>query len=183
MKGMCASAIFLSMNNAIRHASPLWAALVVATLCGGCGIYTFSGSSLPSHLKTVHIPLFANQTLEPGLAESATEQVSSEILSSGVLRPAAASGDATLEGTVVGYSNVEYEFDIRGEREVDVSEYMVKVTVNVRFVDNHDDDVLYEGAITGQGIYQFNAESEADGRRRAVEDVVRQILENSVQSW
>ncbi|NLW33526.1 MAG: hypothetical protein GXY77_18925, partial [Fibrobacter sp.] len=37
----------------------------VLFLFNSCGIYTFSGSTLPTYLKTVDIPLFMNESMEP----------------------------------------------------------------------------------------------------------------------
>ena len=39
--------------------------LVTVTMLGGCG-YSLRGN-LPSHLKTVAVPTFANRTQEPGV--------------------------------------------------------------------------------------------------------------------
>jgi len=159
------------------------AALLAAALAAGCGVYTFSGSTLPGHLKTVDIPLFANQTMEPAVAEQITTELTSQVLGANLLRPVTGRGDASINGVVTGYSNAEYHYDIRRERMVNVTEYMVSVTVTVEFADNRKSDTLYKGTLTGQGIYAFATEKEEDGRKRAVDDLVRQILEHSVQSW
>ncbi len=172
--------------NRRRTTSPprlLFLSGVVVVLLAGCGIYSFSGSTLPSYMKTVDVPLFANQTLEPGLAETITEEIGTQMLSSNLLRPVNSDGDATLTGTVRGYVNQEYQYDIEGERQVNVSQYMVKVVVYVEFIDNHKNEPLYKGTVEGQGIYNFGTEQEEIGRRRAIEEVVRLVLEQSVQSW
>lgn len=127
--------------------------------------------------------MFANQTLETGLAETITEELGNEIVSYDELRTVTNGADATITGVVVGYSNEEYQYDIRGERDVDVSEYMVKISVRVSFMDNRKNEPLFEGTVTGQGQYAFGTEQESAGRARAVEDVVKQIMQNSVQSW
>ncbi len=41
----------------------------------GCGIYTFNGSSLPADLKTVEIPLFLNNSMEPNVADEITQEL------------------------------------------------------------------------------------------------------------
>ena len=38
-----------------------------------CGIYSFSGSTLPSHLKTVGVPIFENRTAEFGIDQQITD--------------------------------------------------------------------------------------------------------------
>jgi hypothetical protein len=152
-------------------------------LAAGCGVYTFSGSTLPSHLHTVDIPLFANRTLQPGIAEEISSELSSKVLGGNLLRVVPSGGDATLSGEVQTYANEEYQYDILKARTVDVQQYMVRITVYVEFIDNRKQSTRYKGILNGQGQYAIATEKEEDGRKRAVEDVVRQILEKSVQSW
>jgi hypothetical protein len=159
-------------------------AACIALLCtAGCGVYTFSGSTLPGHLKTVDIPLFVNQSLQPEVAERITEELTKAVLSANLLRIVSADGDATIAGTVRRYENEEYTFDIKQARSADVEEYVVRIVIDVAFVDNKKDEALYKGVITAEGIYSAATESEEDGQRRAVQDAVERILQNSVQSW
>ncbi|MBD3316078.1 MAG: hypothetical protein GF344_09840 [Chitinivibrionales bacterium] len=155
---------------------------LIALLCG-CGIYTFSGSTLPNHLNTVDIPLFENRSLKPRVGQDITESVTEEVVGSNLLRVVGGTGDATITGTVRRYTNHPRTYSTTSYREVDVSEYMVTITVEVVFMDNVENKALYEGTITGEGIYDFQNETEEDGREEALEDIVRQIIQNSVQSW
>jgi hypothetical protein len=159
--------------------------LPVFLLWCACGFYTFSGSTLPSHLKTVDIPLFANQSLMPGVAEEVTDALTKRIVSMNLLRISSSSGrgDATIRGRVVDYSNTPRTYGTSGVRQVQVSEYVVHITVDVEFADNKAGSSLYKGKITGEGIYDFTTQNEALGRANAEKDVVDQILQHSVQSW
>jgi hypothetical protein len=151
-------------------------------LCG-CGVYTFSGSTLPPHLKTMDIPLFANQSMMPGVAEEITDELSKQVVSMNLLRISSGRGDATLRGRVVDYTNATRTYGTSAARQVTVSEYVVRITVEVEFVDNKSNSPLYKGRITGEGVYNFQSQAEADGRKIAEKDVVQQILQNSIQSW
>jgi hypothetical protein len=152
-------------------------------LCCGCGWYTFTGSTLPAHLKTVDVPLFANQSLMPGVAEEVTDALTKRIVSMNLLRITSGRGDASIRGTVVDYSNTPRTYGTSGARQVTVSEYVVHITVDVEFSDNKSNSPLYKGKITGEGIYDFSTQNEAIGRTNAEKDVVDQILQHSVQSW
>jgi hypothetical protein len=149
----------------------------------GCGIYTFSGSTLPPHLKTVDIPLFANQSLIPGVAEEITDALTQKIVSMNLLRIASGRGDATIRGRVVEYTNTPRTYGTSGARQVTVSEYIVRITADIEFVDNKSNANLFKGRVTGEGIYSFQTQTEADGRKTAEKDVVEQVLQKSVQSW
>lgn len=158
------------------------AAVVLFALCG-CGIYTFSGSTLPGHLKTVDIPLFLNESLQPDVADLLTAQISQRMLSENLLRIVSNRGDATISGTVTSYSNAPYTYGAVLNRDVTVNKYAVRISVKVTFTDNIRDKELYSGVLTGEGIYDFATENENDGQKRAITKVMDAILQNSVQSW
>ncbi|MBD3391558.1 MAG: hypothetical protein GF418_05900 [Chitinivibrionales bacterium] len=166
--------------RAARRASACAAAVLV--LCG-CGIYTFSGSTLPPHLKTVDIPLFGNQSLQADVAEDLTEEINKEVLSSNLLRVVADNGDATISGTVLNYRHHPYTYGAEDFRDVNVTQYAVTISVTIEFLDNKKDEPLYKGTISGEGIYDLDTETEETGRQRALQEIVEQVLQNSVQSW
>jgi hypothetical protein len=148
-----------------------------------CGIYTFNGSTLPTHLKTVDIPLFTNTSLQSGVAEELTSKLSQQVLSTNLLRIVTSQGDATINGHVTSYSNEPRTYGSTGFRSVTISEYVVKISVEVEFRDNKKNAPLFKGTITGEGVYDFSKGTEAQGRETAEKDVVEQILQNSLQSW
>ena len=149
----------------------------------GCGVYTFSGSTLPSHLKTVDIPLFTNQSLQPGVAEDITAKLNSKVQEDNLLKPVSQNSDATITGKVLSYDNRPYTYGSKSVRNVDVSSYSVKISVEVEFLDNKKDKTIYKGVITEEGIYDFEKETEEVGKERAVEKIIDKIMQNSVQSW
>lgn len=160
----------------------LLSALILSFITS-CGVYTFNGSSLPAHLKTVNIPTFINQSLEPSVADEITREINKQILSGNLLRIISDQGDATISGTITGYSNSPYTFGASAPREVNVESYIVKISADIEFRDNKNNVSLYKGNLTGEGIYDFQKEDELTGRARAEKDIVQRILQNSVQSW
>jgi hypothetical protein len=150
-------------------------------LLAACSIYSFSGSTLPQHIKTVEIPIFANGTLEPGIEDDVTTELSRELLKS-QLRPANRDADATISGSVTRYVNRPHTFGAGGA-EVQVEQYIVQVAAEVEFFDNVKNQSIYKGTVSGEGVYIFTSEDEAVGRAKAVKDLVEKILQNSVQMW
>ncbi|HLP40952.1 MAG TPA: hypothetical protein VK465_05555, partial [Fibrobacteria bacterium] len=55
---------------AARPPALLPALLAGLAVLSGC--YSFSGSTLPAHLRTIHIPQAQNRTLKPELADRVT---------------------------------------------------------------------------------------------------------------
>jgi hypothetical protein len=134
-------------------------------------------------LKTVDIPLFQNLSLEPNVADNITIELGSQITSKGQLKLANGRGDATLSGKVTLYENKPYTFDATGTREVDINQYMVKLTADIEFFDNVKNSDIYKGTVTGEGIYSFKTENENIGKEKATKDIVARILENLLQGW
>jgi hypothetical protein len=160
-----------------------WAAVPLAAAAAGCAFYSFSGSTLPGHLKTVEVPLFLNESLQPGVAEELTEKLSQKLVQADLLDIVSSKGDAVITGKVRTYENNPYTYGSSGYREVDVSEYAVKISVQVEFIDNKKEEPLYEGVLWGTGVYAYGTETEQAGRQKAIADIVEQIIQNSVQSW
>lgn len=151
---------------------------------GLCGcIYTFSGSTLPSHLKTVEITLFSNQSLEPNVADEITQALNNEVLSGNLLKSVQKDGDAVITGTVTSYANTPYTFGATDTRQVSVQQYVVRIIAQVEFTDKKKDETIYKGSVTGEGIYDLQKQKEIDGRQAAIKALVQRIMENSVQGW
>jgi hypothetical protein len=148
-----------------------------------CGIYTFNGSTLPAHLKTVDVPLFTNECLQPGVAEEITASLTERVRSMNLLRLVTNTGDATITGRVMSYSNYPHTFSRESIEKVDITEYGVRITVEVIFMDNRKNEPIYKGTIVGEGYYDFKAGREEQGRQKAETNIVDQIMQNSVQSW
>jgi hypothetical protein len=157
------------------------AACALSLIWMNCGVYSLSGSTLPAHLKTVELPVFGNSTLEPGIESEVTAELSNEILKS-QLRPANRDADATIGGTITRYAHRPHTFGAGGA-EVSVELYIVQVTADVLFHDNKKDQVIFKGAVSGEGTYDFANEEERTGREKAVKDLVEKIIQNSVQMW
>ena len=155
--------------------------ILLAALCS-C-IYTLSGSSLPSHLKTVEVPLFANQSLEPNIAEEITRQLSTDIVAGNLLKVVETNGNAVLNGTVTSYKNEPYTYGASETRRVDVQQYVVRITADVEFLDAKNNEPIYKGQVTGEGIYDLSNQTEENGKQAAIKEMVQRILANSVQGW
>ena len=156
---------------------------LLSIIITGCGIYTFSGSTLPSHLETIDIPLFSNNSDEPGVAESITEMLNTKVINEKLLNPVVSGSDATISGRVLHYSDRPYDYSSDELRKADVESYEVTIVVEVQFVDNVKDKILYSGEIRETGVYDFKNESEDIGREKAMKKIVDQIFQNSLQSW
>ena len=156
------------------------AALALLAL-GGCA-YSFA-SGLPGHIRTIAIPLFANETSEFGIAEEITDRLSTAFVRDGTLRVVVDENEASsvLYGTVRTYSEEAAGFT----REERVERFNITIIVDVRFVDRVNDEVLWESSrVFGSATYENTGpDQRRTGLERAVEQVVQEVLNGVVAGW
>lgn len=115
------------------------ALLALATLLGGCG-YTVHGT-LPSHINTVAVPIFQNRTAEPAIEGFITRAVVQAFSTNGRLKVVGSErADAILHGEIIGYSVTSIAFD----KDANVRQYRLLVTVNLRMRDVRRNTVLFQ---------------------------------------
>ncbi|HLF05772.1 MAG TPA: LptE family protein [Thermoplasmata archaeon] len=174
----------------IASALPLFGLVWVVAL-GGCG-YTVS-STLPSHLKSLAIPTFANSTVEFGLAEDITQSLVNGFLADRRLQIVQErDANAVLRGTVAIYKNQVFGYTTT-ER---ATEYEIVVVVKIVFRDMvKNRDLWKEDALTVRTTYNVvpigvdaegkpaPAKTEADGRRDVIQKLTDRIVSRAVQGW
>jgi hypothetical protein len=109
----------------------------------GCG-YSLAGrgSALPTHIRTIGIPLFNNATSVFDVEQVLTQRVRLEFIGRGRYRvvPDDTGTDATLKGDISAISIRPTAFDA----EQQASRYEITVVIKVEFRDVVNDKVLYE---------------------------------------
>ena len=131
-------------------------------------------------VKSIAIPVFDNETTEYGLAELVTSEVSQAFVANNTLKVMPESqSDAVLEGTVVKYSRDPYTYTA-GET---VQEYICRVGLKIKVRNNKTDKAIWEGELDDFGTFNVSTESETDGKTRAIQKLVDQILNKTVKGW
>jgi outer membrane lipopolysaccharide assembly protein LptE/RlpB len=115
-------------------------ALTVATLTlAACG-YSFQGT-LPSHIKTVAVPMFLNRTSQPGVEGIITNAVVHAFATNGRLRVVrTGEADAILNGEVTGYSVGPIAFS----PSLGIQEYRLSVVLNLTMRDVRRNVVIFQ---------------------------------------
>ena len=177
-----------------RHS--LTSIAIVLLVAAGCGYTTRPG--LASHLKTIYVKPFVNKIdvtrLSSGderfpiyrhqMEVDLTRAVIDRYQFTGLLRPARAEqADCRLEGELTEFRRDALRYNASSQ----VEEWRLTLVVNLRFVDQTTDTVLWEeSGFTGDTTYfalGTRSESEATGLDRAITDLARRIVERSVESW
>jgi outer membrane lipopolysaccharide assembly protein LptE/RlpB len=114
----------------------VWAATLLVAACG----YTFRGT-LPEHIQTVGVPVFANRTPEPGVENIITRATIEAFATNGRLRVVPPErADSILEGEITGYELQSIAFD----PSANVTQYRLLVTMNLRFRDVRENKILFQ---------------------------------------
>ena len=146
----------------------IWHLSFLSVSC--CGYST--RSLLPSHFEKVHIKLFENRTLKPGLDELATNAVTDAFRSGSGLRIADEnSADLIIEGKVAGYSKDPHTYT----SDQTVTEYKITVKYSIRCLDRVKNEVFWEGTISDWVAFSNDEEA-------AIEEAVKKTADKLVDA-
>ena len=158
----------------------------LSALClGGC-LYGFAGGGLPPHIKTVAVLPFDNQTPEPTLTQEINTAVREAVEGRLGLRQASErQADAVVRGTITRYKPdlpVAYTGDEGDGGEVRVTRRLVQINVSVEIVDQDGGKPLWQrSGLLLEGDYDPGQEQE--GRRKALDKLVTNIVEGAQSQW
>ncbi|HEX2451287.1 MAG TPA: DUF4136 domain-containing protein [Gemmatimonadales bacterium] len=154
-------------------------------LLGGC-LYGFAGGGLPSHIKTVAVLPFDNQTPEPTLTQEINTAVREAVEGRLGLRQASErQADAVVRGTITRYEPdlpVAFTGDAEGEGAVTVTRRLVQISVSVEILDQANNKPLWQrSGLLLEGDYDPGRE--VDGREKALDKLVTNIVEGAQSQW
>ena len=147
------------MHNNLKLSSLIRAGIlsIYLLVLSGCGVYSFSGS-IPPHIKSISIPLFANETAEFGIAEAVTDEVTNVFLEENILK-ISDQGDSILRGSIKKVEDKPYTYSEMEE----VLEYRYSVGISVEWFDVREQKVLITKNYTNWGAYSLTADVASDG--------------------
>ena len=156
--------------------------LVLATL-QGC--YSFTGSSLPQHLKTIAIPVFEDRS-GAGIAQfrgEITGGLAAKIESQSLLRltPSIARADALLEGAIISFADSPSQLSSTTERAVT---NRVTLVVQVTMTDRVNKRPIFAQSFVGFSDYRTgNYLAQQGAIRYCVNQIIDEIFDRVVSGW
>ena len=133
--------------------------LFIYFLLAGCGFYSLAGS-IPSHIKSIAIPLLDNQTAEYGITEDITDNLLEKFTEENILRVVDEdNADSILRGIIKKVEDAPSTFT----KEEAVTEYRYTVVLDVEWYDVKNDEVLMKSQYSGWGAYGLSGDSATDG--------------------
>jgi hypothetical protein len=169
------------MNRCSFRAALLLATAAPVLALAGC--YSFR-DAVPSHIKSIAVPVFRNETLQSGIEEDVTRQVIDRFQRDNSLAIAEVNdADAVLEGTLTGYDNRVYRFNDAEQAE----EYIVVLTLDITVKDRvKNKDMWQQEGMRTTATYLLSgdqARTETEARQEAIEQLSDVILSRTVAGW
>lgn len=158
------------------------ASLLCATALSAAGCYSFTGSSVPPHLKTIAIPLFGDQSgfAEPAMKERLTQKLIDLFVGDNSLQIAdKGTADSMLEGTITGVTDAP---SVIQPGEI-VSTRRVTMTVHVTFQDLKLRKKVWEKDFSDYGDYAPGTEQRSSAVDQAIQKISENILIETVSGW
>lgn len=159
--------------------------LVLLPSLAGC-LYTFrAGAGLPSHIRTLAVVPFENQTDRFDLAQEIEEAILQQVPRAFGVRAAGQDvADAVIRGTVRRYQVDAPSYRSAPGGGAQVLERAVNIAIEVQVVDQTQRVILWENrALSARGQYLEESELEEDGRSLAIEQIVRDIINGLQSNW
>jgi hypothetical protein len=152
-------------------------------IASGC-MYSFTGASVPPHLKTVAIPLVDDQSGfgEPGLREDFTRVLTDLFISDNSLAVAdRSSADALLAGAINTVSDAPSVVQ-QGEQ---VSKRRVTMSVRFTFQDMKLRKKVWEKTFSNWGDYDSGGgvSQRKAGLQEAIRKITEDVLLETVSGW
>jgi hypothetical protein len=151
--------------------------------CAGCP-YSFTGASVPPHLKTIAIPIVEDQSGfgDATLRDQFSRQLLQRFVNDATLQPSdRTNADSILEGVITGVKDVPVVVE-GGDQ---VSKRRVSVTAHMTFRDLKLRKKVWEKDFTQWGDYPSGGgpTQRNDGISEALRKITEDILNETVAGW
>lgn len=163
---------------------PLLIALTLLVSLTGCGIYSFTGASIPAEARTFSVDYFPNnaQLVQPTLSQRFTEALQDKFLKQTNLRLVDNSGDLHFEGSITGYATAPAA--ISGDDRAALNR--LTISVRVRFINEFEPDNDFERTFSRFSDYDSReslSSVEDELIELIVEALVEDIFNQAVVNW
>ena len=158
--------------------------LIVVVLCTRCGIYSFSGASIPAEAKTVSVLYFPNQAqlINPALSNDFTTALRDAVMNQTSLDMVEAGGDLAFEGEITDYRTTPVAITSGQTAALN----RLTITVNVRFVNVFDDTKNFETKFTHYEDYPSDQDLNSVQESLTatiIEALVEDVFNKALVNW
>ena len=162
----------------------IYMVLLLALVCQGCGIYSFSGASIPPEAKTVSVQYFPNQAqlINPTLSNDFTTALRDAMMNQTSLDMVDSGGDLAFEGEITDYRTTPVAITAGQTAALN----RLTITVNVRFVNMFDETKNFETRFSHYEDYPSEQDLNAVQESLTgtiIEALVEDIFNKALVNW
>lgn len=169
-----------------------WIYLCIACCLHSCAIYSFSGSSLSSDIKTFSIADFQSNVAlgPPDLAEQFTETLGKVLLQRTALSQVEKKGDIQFEGLITQFDykpiapTAANSKDVKGDQ---ASRTRLNITIQVSYINTKDSETTFSKKKFPQyediDASVSTDEAEPDLVKKIFDKLIKDIFNASVANW
>jgi hypothetical protein len=148
-----------------------------------CIPYGFTGGGLPSHIRTVAIVPFENQTAIPELPRQLTDALRTQLHDRLGLRDASeARANAIVRGTIQRYeTDIPIGFSA-DNKQTTTAKRLLQLVVDLEMIDQVSGKTLWQRkGLLAEG--QYEERGETSGRKVAIDRIVTTLIEGAQSQW
>lgn len=167
----------------------IWARIAVfvvalAFVCTGCGVYSFSGASIPAEAKTISVAYFPNhaQLINPMLSNDFTTALRDAMMNQTTLDMIDDGGDLAFEGEITDYKTMPVAITASQTAAMN----RLTITVKVRFSNRFDDSKDFEQSFSHYEDYPSDQDLNAVQESLTatiIEALVEDIFNKALVNW
>ena len=159
-------------------------ALALALICHGCGVYSFTGASIPAEAKTVSVDYFPNhaQLVNPLLSNNLTEALRDAMTNQTTLDVIESGGDLAFEGEITDYRTTPVAITAGQTAAMN----RLTITVKVRFSNRIDDSKDFEQTFSRYEDYPSDQDLNSVQESLTatiVDQLVEDIFNKALVNW
>lgn len=150
-------------------------------LTGGC-VYGFAGGGLPSHVRTIAVIPFENETTSSEIQREMVDAFRAELHKRlGVREAPEARASAIVRGTIQRYQ-VDIPVAYSADNRATTALRMLQIVVDLELVDQVTGETLWQRkGLTAEARYEERGEPAA--RKEAIGRVVNALVEGAQSQW
>jgi hypothetical protein len=172
----------LPRGRALASLAALGGLVALATACS----YGFEGGGFPSHIQTIYIAPFENETPQFDLEQRLFDELIDELPAKLGLRAAGeGSADAILRGTIRRYDDVAQAYRAGDATQTpDILSHEVQIGITAELIDVRDNVIRWSASsLIGRGTYRPDTETDERGKAEAIENIIEQIIDGAQSQW
>jgi len=158
--------------------------IAISIVFSSCGVYSFTGASVPPEAKTVSVQYFPNraQLIEPILSSIFTDKLRDMFTGQTNLEMVERNGDLAIEGEIVDYKITPVAI----QADQTAAQNRLTITVNARFTNKFEPDKDFDQKFTQFFDYSSTTDLNTIKEELIVElstNIAQDIFDKAVINW